>query len=372
MNKNASKKKETVLRKKDLKKVKKIIRANGDGRVVKRAMVLHMIDRGCPAKEIEDLVYVSERTARNILSRYRSGGLNLALFDKPRSGQPKTFTTTKIQRITAMACSTPPDGYSRWTLELLKEHAVKKGIATKVSREEIRLILHSHELKPWQKKMWCVPKLNEEYIERMEDVLAVYEKPYNKKEPVVCMDEKPVQLLDHARAPIPMKSGRPARQDYEYKRKGSVNVFRGIEPKKGRHFTKVTETRKMPEFSAFLKEIATSYPKAKTIHLVMDNLSSHSEKALTETFGANEGHRLWKRFTVHFTPKHASWLNQAEIGIGIYAKQCLGKERVATIEQLTKRSEAWNIEANKKRIKINWTFTRKKARQKFNYKNGKD
>ena len=372
MNKKINKKKEKILRKKDLKKVKKLIRANGDARVVKRAMVLHMIDRGCPMKDIEKLVYVSEKTARNILDRYRSGGLNLALFDKPRSGQPKKFTTKKIQRITAMACSTPPDGYARWTLELLREHAVKKGITNKVSREEIRLILHSHELKPWQKKMWCVPKLNEEYIERMEDVLAVYEKPYNKKEPVVCMDEKPVQLLDHARAPIFMKPGKPARQDYEYKRYGSVNVFRAIEPKKGRHFTEVTATRKMPEFADFIKSIVISYPKAKKIHLVMDNLSCHKEKALTERFGKEEGERLWRRLIVHYTPKHASWLNQAEIGIGIYAKQCLGKERVATIEQLTERSEAWNIEANRKRIKINWTFTRKKARQKFNYKNGKD
>ena len=372
MKNKINKKNENILRKKDRKKIKKIIRANGDARVVKRAMVLHMIDQGCPTEKIEKLVYVSEKTARNILERYRSGGLNLALFDRLRSGQPIQFTTKKILRITAMACSNPPEGYARWTLELLREHVIKKGITNKVSREEIRIILHSHELKPWQKKMWCIPKLNEEYIERMENVLAVYEKPYDKKEPVVCMDEKPVQLLDHVRAPIAMKSGKPARQDYEYKRNGSVNVFRAIEPKKGRHFTKVTETRKMPEFANFIKSIVGSYPKAKTIHLVMDNLSSHSKKALTQTFGEKEGCRIWKRLTVHHTPKHASWLNQAEIGIGIYAKQCLGKERVATIEQLTERSEAWNLEANKKCIKINWTFTRKKARQKFNYKNGKN
>ena len=366
------KNKEKILRKKDQKKIRKVIRANGDARIVKRAMVLHMMDQGCPTRKIEKLVYVSDKTAKNILARYRRGGLNLALFDRPRSGQPKKFTAKKIQRITAIACSAPPAGYARWTLELLKEHVIKNGIADKVSIEEIRIILHSHELKPWQKKMWCVPKLNEEYIDRMEDVLAIYEKPYNKSEPVVCLDEKPVQLLDHARAPIAMKPGTPARQDYEYKRKGTANVFRAIEPKKGKHFTKVTENRKMPEFAAFVKSIIASYAEAKTIHFVMDNLSTHSEKALIEKFGKTEGRRLWGRLTVHYTPKHASWLNQAEIGIGIYAKQCLGKERVATIEELAERSKAWNQAANRKHIKINWTFTRKKARQKFNYKKGKD
>ena len=128
----------------------------------------------------------------------------------------------------------------------------------------------------------------------------------------------------------------------------------------------------MHEFGQFIKEIEFTYRKAKKIHLVMDNLSTHSENALTQTFGEEEGRKLWSRFTVHYTPKHASWLNQAEIGIGIYARQCLGKDRIATIEELAKRSEAWNAQANKKRIKIEWGFSRKKARKTFKYKTGKN
>jgi len=203
-------------------------------------------------------------------------------------------------------------------------------------------------------------------------VLAVYEKPYDPKVPVVCLDEKPVQLLDHKRDPQPMEPGKIARQDYEYKRNGSVNVFRAVEPKAGRHFTKVTPTRKKPEFASFLKSVVARYPDADKIHLVMDNLSSHTEKPLIEKFGLREGRRIWRKLTVHYTPKHASWLNQAEIGIGIYARQCLGKNRIATIEDLATRSMAWNKWANRKKIKIDWQFTRKKARQKFGYKTGKN
>lgn len=206
----------------------------------------------------------------------------------------------------------------------------------------------------------------------MEDVLRVYERKYDEKNPIVCIDEKPVQLLGNTRTPTPMKSGKIRRQDYEYKRNGSVNVFRGVEPLRGRHFTKVTPNRKAPEFAQFLKSIADAYPAAETIHLVMDNLSSHTVKSLTEHYGTQKGHKLWNRFTVHYTPKHASWLNQAEIAIGIYARQCLGKDRINTIEELDDRSRAWNKSANRKKIKIDWTFSRKKARKKFRYKTGKN
>lgn len=356
----------------DRNKIGKMIRNNNDGRTVRRALVLKMLDCGYSEKSVEQLSIGSDRTARNIRTRYKKEGLHAALYDKERSGKPVTLTVRQSQRIAAMACTTPPDGYSHWTLDLLCEESKNSGIVSTVSREAIRIILKNHDLKPWQKKMWCIPKLDQEYIDRMEDVLAVYEKPLDPNEPVVCMDEKPVQLLEHKREPEPTRPGKPARQDYEYKRNGSVNVFRAVEPKAGRHFTKVTETRKKPEYAVFLKEIASQYPDADTIHLVMDNLASHRETGLLETFGAEEGHRIWSRFTVHYTPKHASWLNQAEIGIGIYARQCIGKERVSSIEELTERSTAWNRSANRKKIKINWSFTRRKARQKFGYKSGKN
>src|SRR5208283_290761 len=137
--------------------------------------------------------------------------------------------------------------------------------------------------------MWCVGEWDEEYIARMEEVLGLYEKPLCEPAPVVCIDEKPVVLHGEIRSPIAMKPGRAARRDYEYKRCGTANVFCGIEPKAGRHFTKVTPTRCSAEFADYLLDIAASYPEADTIHLVMDNLSTHTRKALVERFGEEAG-----------------------------------------------------------------------------------
>jgi len=215
--------------------------------------------------------------------------------------------------------------------------------------------------------MWSVAELNEEYIARMEDVLAVYEKPLSEKEPVICLDEKPVALHQEIRSPLPMKPGRAARRDSEYKRCGTANVFCGVEPKAGRHYTRVTPRRSSPEFADSLLEIAERYPAADTIHLVMDNLSSHRRKAVVERYGEKAGGWLWNRFTVHYTPKHGSWLNQAEIEISMFSRQCLGTRRIADRASLAKEARAWNRRANRDHMTIQWAFTRRKARQKFGY-----
>jgi hypothetical protein len=216
--------------------------------------------------------------------------------------------------------------------------------------------------------MWCVPEITREYVEKMEDVLNVYEKPLNPKEPVVCLDERPVQLLDDAREPIVAdKPGRIFKRDSEYVRKGTANVFCGVEPKAGRHFTRVTKNRKGPAFAKMTARIARAYPGVTTIHLVMDNLNTHGKKSLTDFFGEKRGEALWGRFTPHYTPKHASWLDQAEIEIGIFSRQCLGKDRVGNIQSLRKRAAAWNRRVNRQRLKINWAFTVEKARRKFKY-----
>jgi hypothetical protein len=160
----------------------------------------------------------------------------------------------------------------------------------------------------------------------MEEVLATYEKPWTAAEPVVGIDEKPVQLLADVRDPIPArKPGQIAKYDHEYERCGTANIFCAVEPKAGRHFTKVTPTRSGAEFAKMLKKVAGAYPRAKTIHLIMDNLSTHKRKMLTDHYGEQVGGDLWDRFTPHYTPKHGSWLNQAEIEISVLAGQCLGK-----------------------------------------------
>lgn len=201
----------------------------------------------------------------------------------------------------------------------------------------------------------------------MEDVLATYEKPLTPEEPVVCEDEKTVSLHGEVREPQGMQAGRIARRDSEYKRRGTANIFCAVEAKAGVHFTKVTEKRSAREWAMFIKEIADFYPQAKTIHLVVDNLNIHRRKALVDCYGEQPGDALWKRFTLHYTPKHGSWLNQAEIEIGLLTRQCLGKRRIAEIVRLGQEVFAWNQATNHQGTRIQWKFDRIKAREKFRY-----
>ena len=216
--------------------------------------------------------------------------------------------------------------------------------------------------------MWCVAALNDAYIANMEDVLKTYERPYNSAEPVVCLDEKSVVLHAEVRPSSPAVPGREARQDSEYKRCGTANIFCAVEPKAGRHFTFATANRTGLEFAKVICELALQYPEAKTIHLVLDNLNIHRRKSLTDLLGEEAGRAVWGRFTVHYTPVHGSWLNQAEIEIGIYSRQCLGKRRIPSLEILDRETRTWNLRMNRDRITINWKFTRKAARLKFDYK----
>ncbi len=216
--------------------------------------------------------------------------------------------------------------------------------------------------------MWCVAELNEAYIACMEDVLETYERPYDSTQPMICFDEKPVTLHADVRAPTPAEPGRESRRDSEYERRGTANVFCAVEPKAGRHFTFVTPDRSGVEFAKALFEVALAYPEAETIHLVMDNLSTHGRKSLTDLCGEEFGGEIWDCFPPHYTPKHGSWLNQAEIEIGLFSRQCLGKRRIPDLATLRREAAAWNRRVNRERVKIDWRFDRKTARRKFGYK----
>lgn len=215
--------------------------------------------------------------------------------------------------------------------------------------------------------MWCVADLDEDYISKMEDVLETYERPLDPKAPVVCLDEKPVTLHADVRPPSPAAPGREARRDNEYERRGTANVFCAVEPKVGKHFTFPTPDRSAPEFAQVLYHLALQYPEAETIHLVMDNLNIHRRKSLTDFYGLDVGSEIWDRFTIHYTPTHGSWLNQAEIEIGLFSRQCLGLRRIPDVTTLRRESRAWNRRINRARTRINWKFDRKSARRKFGY-----
>jgi len=216
--------------------------------------------------------------------------------------------------------------------------------------------------------MWVVADLDDDYIAKMEDVLELYERPYDSQQPVICLDEKPITLHADLRPPSPAKPGREARRDNEYERNGTANVFCAVEPKAGRHFTFATPDRSAFEFAKVAAEIALQYMAAETIHLVMDNLNIHRRKSLTDLFGAEFGSEIWDRFTVHYTPTHGSWLNQAEIEIGLFTRQCLGHRRIPDLKTLRRESRAWNRRVNRARTQIKWRFDRKTARRKFGYK----
>lgn len=210
-------------------------------------------------------------------------------------------------------------------------------------------------------------ELDAAYIARMEDVLALYERPYNKREPVVCLDEKPVSLHAEVRPPRPARPGHLAKRDSEYKRCGTANIFAVVEPKAGRHFTCATPNRSAAQFARVVHRVVAAYPRARTIHLVMDNLNIHCETSLTNQFGDRQGRRLWRRLTVHFTPKHGSWLNQAEIELSLVSRGCLGTRRIDTLAALRRETHAWTTRANRTKTCIRWRFTRKDARRKFGY-----
>ncbi len=201
----------------------------------------------------------------------------------------------------------------------------------------------------------------------MLDVLEVYERPYNSKLPVVCLDEKSQQLLKDVkgRLPIPPKPGKPGRRDYEYQRNGTVNLFVAVEPKAGERVVRVTRRRTGKDYASFIKYLIDHiYRKSEQIILVEDNLNTHSEKTLVEHLGESEGKRLSQKIRWHYTPKHASWLDQAEIEIHSLETQCL-KRRIPTFHKMQSEVAACVRKRNQDKCRINWQFTREKAREKF-------
>lgn len=215
--------------------------------------------------------------------------------------------------------------------------------------------------------MWCVPEIDREFIERMENLLELYAKPEEPLEPVVCLDERPVQLLDAERPGRTLRPGRVAKRDYEYVRKGTANIFCIVEPRSGRRQTHATRNRKAPAFARAVSKIAHQHQSASTIHLVMDNLNTHTEKSLIDTFGELEGKRLWSRFTVHHTPKHASWLNPAEMEASLVSRECLGNRRLGSFKALQSEVAAWRHRADRARRRIDWKWRVSDARRVFEY-----
>ncbi len=199
----------------------------------------------------------------------------------------------------------------------------------------------------------------------MEDVLDLYAAPYLTDQPVVCFDELPFQLLADKRAPQPVAPGRPARVDYEYRRQGTANLFLCFEPLAGWRHVEVTSRRTNKDFAEQMRALVDEpYPKAARIAVVLDNLSTHSPAALYQTFPPTEARRLVKRLDFHYTPKHGSWLNMAELEFAILSRQCLGR-RLQDRTMLQREIAAWEAERNRAKATAHWHFTTAQARIKL-------
>ena len=199
----------------------------------------------------------------------------------------------------------------------------------------------------------------------MEDVLEVYERPYDPCRPQVCLDELHVQLVGETRTPLPAAPGRPARVDYEYVRNGVANLFLWVEPLAGRRHVHVTARRTKQDWARAIRDLVdVHYPAAERIMLVMDNLNTHVAAALYETFPAAEARRLWRKLEVHYTPKHGSWLNMAEIELSILTRQCL-RRRLPDMATLAQEATAWERDRNARTSAIAWRFTAADARVKL-------
>jgi transposase len=334
-------------------------------RKLKRAQILLAADAGESDAAVAASLRVGGSTVYRTKRRFVLGNLAAALSEEPRPGAARKLSGKEEALLVATACSSPPAGRARWTLELLAGELVKLTAHDSLSRETVRRRLAENDLKPWRKDMWCIPQVDGEFVARMEDVLDLYAEPPDAKRPVVCFDESPTQLIGEVRRSIPARPGQLERYDCEYKRNGTANLFVFLDVHRPWRKIKVTDSRTGVDFAVCMRDLTDVYfPMAKLIRVVLDNLSTHSAGTLYRAFPPDEARRVLRRLEFHYVPKHASWLNMVEIEIGVLRSQCLDR-RIATKTQVESEIAAWERQRNAAAARIKWMFTTDKARTKI-------
>ena len=334
-------------------------------RRLKRAQILLAADDSVADDVIASTLKVSASTIYRTRRRLVTADLDAALSEEPRPGVARKLSGKEEALLVATACSKPPPGRARWTLELLAGEMVRLTDHDELSSETVRRRLAENHLKPWRKDMWCIPKVDGEYVARMEDVLDLYAEAPDPLRPVICFDESPTQLIGEVREPAPAKPGQLERYDYEYRRNGTVNLFVFLDAHRPWRRVKVTDRRTNQDFAHCMRELVdVDFPDAPVVRVVMDNLSTHTPGAIYDTFPAPEARRVLRRLEIHHTPKHASWLNMVEIEIGVLRSQCLDR-RIGSKDQITAEIAAWEQRRNAEQARINWMFTTEKARDKL-------
>jgi len=351
---------------------KLIAHGEGSARKLAHARILLKADSsqagpGWSDQQIREGVEVGRATVERVRERFVEEGLEAALKRRPSSTpRLRKLDGEQEARLMVLACSEPEEGREHWTLQMLADKLVELHVVESIACETVRQVLHTNALKPWLSKQWCIPpESNAEFVCQMEDVLAVYIRPYDERRPQVCVDEMSKQLISETRLPLPMQPGEVACYDYEYERHGTANLFLACEPLAGKRYVQVTEHRTKQDFALFLRTLVNDvYPQAEKIILVMDNLNTHTPAALYEAFPAAEARQLVEKFEFHYTPKHGSWLNMAEIELPVLSRQCVNR-RIGSRDELEREVAAWQAQRNARIVRINWRFTTEDARIKL-------
>jgi len=336
-------------------------------RTLTHARILLKAAEGCPDREICKALHVSIPTIERVRKRFVFEGFEAVL--KPH--RPHRIYSRKLDgaqeaHTIALVCSSPPEGYARWSLRLLAERVVQLKIVESVSHETIRQVLAQNELKPWRKQEWCIPPAaSAEFVYHLEDVLDVYTRPVDPQRPLVCFDETPEQLIRETRPALPMQSDRPQRYDFEYHREGVANLFMFFAPLQNWRTVKVTAQRTKVDWAHCMRDLVdVHFPQAEKIVLVQDQLNTHSPACLYEVFAPAEAKRILDRFEFHSTPKHGSWLNMAEIELSVLNRQCL-RRCIPSQADLIREIATWVRERNQKQARVDWQFAAQDARIKL-------
>lgn len=338
-------------------------------RKLTHARILLKAAAGWPDQQISEALDVSIPTIERVRQCFVEEVLEAALNRRPPIREYKRKLDGEQEaHLVALACSTPPEGRGRWSLRLLADKMVQLEYVESVSHETVRQVLNKNELKPWRKKEWCIPpEANADFVYRMEDVLDVYKRPADPAQPIVCFDETPEQLVSETQQPLPPQPGQPERYDYEYRREGVANLFMFFAPLQNWRHVEVTDRRTKADWAECMRELVDDlFPEAAVITVVQDQLNTHNPAVLYEFFAPAEAKRILDRLEFHFTPKHGSWLNMAEIELSVLSQQCLD-QRIPDKITLARQVVAWEAERNTKGATVNWRFTTEDARIKLKH-----
>lgn len=325
-------------------------------------------DGAWPDERIAQACDVSIPTIERVRRAFVTNGLDLALYRRrPQGPSPRRKLDGRHQaHLIAVTCSPPPEGRERWTLTLLAERLVELKLVDTIARETVRSTLQHNELKPWLKREWKIPpKANAAFVAQMEDVLDLYAQPLDPLHPLVCFDESNKEQHIEVIEPLPMEAGQPQRYESTYERNGVSNLFMFFAPLHNWRHVKVTDRRTNADWAQCMKELVDiHFPDAERIKIVQDNLSTHTPAALYSAFAPEEAKRIWDRLEFHYTPKHGSWLNMAEIELSVLARQCL-KRRIPDQPSLKREVAAWETDRNAAEATVHWRFTTADARIKL-------